>query len=206
MQWAELQPLLRHFSLSEQRKIERAFRLAADLHAGQLRQSGDPYFSHPAAVAAMLAAMGADRDTLIAALLHDAVEDTPITLQEIDERFDGAVASLIEGVTKLCATDVGERPQLNEQIETLRKMFTLMERDVRVMVIKLVDRLHNMRTAEYLSPERRRALAQEDRQAGRRSDRRAEVWGRHDRDIVAAVTTEALFWTTAALLAEAGFP
>jgi len=131
------------------------------LHDGQKRLSGEPYFTHPVAVAKVLAEMGADTDTLIAALLHDTIEDTPATLKDINDAFDGQVASLIEGVTKLYATDLPEKSKLNEQIETLRKMFTLMERDVRIMVIKLADRLHNIRTGSFLPEEKRRVLAQE---------------------------------------------
>ncbi len=138
-----------------------AFELGERLHKGQLRKSGEPYFSHPIAVAHMLADMGADADTLIAALLHDTVEDTPITLAEIDRAFNGDVRVLIDGVTKLSKQDLGEKPTLDGQIETLRKMFTLMEQDVRIMVMKLIDRLHNMQTVEFLPPEQQHALASE---------------------------------------------
>ena len=161
MQWNEFRSHIRHLSTVETDRIQQAFELAKKLHAGQKRQSGDPYFSHPLAVTHILADMHADADTLIAGLLHDTVEDTPITLHEIDTLFHGAVASLIDGLTKLLREDIGEKTTLDEQIETLRKIFTLMEQDVRIMVIKLVDRLHNMQTVEFLSPKNQEALARE---------------------------------------------
>jgi RelA/SpoT family (p)ppGpp synthetase len=160
-QWTDFQRQLRHFSSADQEKIRRAFLLGERLHEGQKRRSGEPYFVHPIAVATMLATLGADTDTLIAALLHDAVEDTPITLEEINKEFNGEVAALIEGVTKLSAAEFSEQPTLNEQVETLRKIFTLMQKDIRVMAIKLVDRLHNVRTISFLPPERQEALARE---------------------------------------------
>ncbi len=131
------------------------------MHEGQVRKSGEPYFVHPIAVSHMLADLSADGDTIIAALLHDTVEDTPLTLEEIDKQFDGEVATLIDGVTKLSSKDIGTSAILNEQIESLRKIFTLMQQDVRIMVIKLYDRLHNMQTVEFLSQQRRTGLAQE---------------------------------------------
>ncbi len=161
MQWQEFRTHLRHIQARELKRVERAFTLGQRLHDGQKRKSGEPYFHHPIAVANMLADMHADADTVIAALLHDTVEDTPITLEEIDEKFDGAVARLINGLTKLKTKDVAMRPTLDENIETLRKIFSLMQEDVRIMVIKLVDRLHNMQTVEFLSPERQKTFAQE---------------------------------------------
>lgn len=161
MQWQEFRSHIRHLPAKDAARIERAFVLGKTVHAGQKRKSGEPYFSHPVAVGHMLADMGADADTLIAALLHDSVEDTPLTLAEIDKLFDGSVATLIDGVTKLGAGDLKSSPKLNEQMESLRKIFTLMQQDVRIMVIKLVDRLHNMQTVEFLSPARQEGLARE---------------------------------------------
>lgn len=159
MQWNSLFPHVRHLTKRDQDRIKEAFDLGEKSHGDQKRKSGELYFTHPIWVAGTLADMGADADTIIAALLHDTVEDTPLTLEEIDTKFNGHVATLIEGVTKLSKSDVADTPDLDEQIETLRKMFTLMEKDVRIMVIKLIDRLHNMLTAEFLPTEKRQALA-----------------------------------------------
>ncbi len=161
MQWNELKSHLRHIAAKDQERIQAAFVMGEKAHAGQKRKSGEPYFTHPIAVAILLADMGADADTLIAALLHDSVEDTELTLEQINNEFDGDVATLIDGVTKLEPSDFAESPTLDDNIETMRKMFTLLEKDVRIMVIKLVDRLHNMETSQYLAPERRMTLAQE---------------------------------------------
>lgn len=160
MQWREFLPHVRHFSQRDQKTIEKAFALGKKKHDGQLRKSGEPYFTHPIAVAEMLAGMGADRDTIMAALLHDTIEDTDLTLEEIDAQCNGDVRTLVEGVTKLTVADLTD-PNTNEQVETLRKMFTLMEKDMRIMVIKLVDRLHNMRTTSFLPEQKRQALAKE---------------------------------------------
>ena len=161
MQWNELKSHLRHIKASDLKRIQEAFELGKQSHEGQKRKSGEPYFTHCIAVTHMLADMGADADTLIAALLHDTVEDTDLTLKEINKRFGGNVSALIDGVTKLEPEDVAGKPTLDDQIETLRKMFTLLEEDVRVMVIKLVDRLHNMQTIEYLSDSRVKGLSLE---------------------------------------------
>ncbi|MBI3619132.1 HD domain-containing protein [Candidatus Peregrinibacteria bacterium] len=163
MQWVEFSQFLRHFSSKQREHIRQAFALGERLHRGQTRRSGEPYFTHPIAVALRLAEAGADVDTIIAALLHDVVEDTPITLDELDMLFDGDVRSLIDGVTKLSAADIADHPNLDEQIESLRKIFTLMQQDLRIIVIKLFDRLHNMQTVQYLPPEKGRALAKETR-------------------------------------------
>ena len=161
MQWQEFRSQIRHLSARDTGRVEKAFQLGKKMHDGQKRRSGEPYFSHPIAVAHMLSDLGGDADTIIAALLHDTVEDTPLTLPEIDEQFNGAVATLIDGVTKLNSDDIPISPKLDEQIETLRKIFTLMEQDIRIMVIKLVDRLHNMQTIEFLAPERQQTMAKE---------------------------------------------
>lgn len=161
MPWSDSKLNVRHLTAREQDRVRQAYELGEKMHDGQTRKSGEPYFNHPVAVAQMLAAIGADADTIIAALLHDTVEDTPLTLAEIEQPFGKAVALLVEGVTKLTRTDVAEMPDMDEQIETLRKIFTLMEGDIRIMVIKIVDRLHNMQTVEFLPPGKQRALAQE---------------------------------------------
>ncbi len=163
MQWNEFQSHVRHFSNRDQECLKEAFDLGKKAHEGQTRFSGEPYFNHPISVANKLADLGADKDTLIAALLHDTVEDTPLTLKKIDEQFDGKVASLIDGVTKLYAEDLQDRKEvqtLDEKIETLRKMFTFMQEDIRIMVIKLADRLHNMQTIEFFPEEKQKSYAQ----------------------------------------------
>ncbi len=161
MQWQELRSHIRHLPARDITRIEKAFALGKKMHEGQKRRSGEPYFNHPIAVSHMLLDLKADADTIIAALLHDTVEDTTLTHAEIERDFGGTVATLIDGVTKLSSQDVEMSPKLDEQIETLRKIFTLMQQDVRIMVIKLVDRLHNMQTVEFLPPERQLLLAKE---------------------------------------------
>ncbi len=161
MQWQEFRTHVRHLPAKDLARVEHAFLLGKKMHGDQKRRSGEPYFMHPVAVAQMLTGLGADPDTIIAALLHDTVEDTPLTLDEIDAQFGGSVASLIDGVTKLSSKDVAMSPKLDEQIETLRKIFTLMQQDIRIMVIKLVDRLHNMQTVEFLPLDRQKLLARE---------------------------------------------
>ncbi len=159
--WAAFQSHIRYLPIASQEKIRRAFERGAEMHASQIRKSGEPYFTHPIAVAHFLADMGADTETIIAALLHDALEDTALSEDEVEEEFGVHIRRMVSALTKLEAEDFPERPTLNDQIETLRKLFTCMQEDVRIMVIKLVDRLHNMQTAEFLAEDRRRALAQE---------------------------------------------
>lgn len=161
MLWREFSFHIRHFPSKDQDAIERAFKLGEKAHAEQTRLSGEAYFTHPIAVAHILIGMGADRDTIIAALLHDTVEDTDVTLEQINNEFGPKVSMLIDGVTKLSEQDVAERPTMNEKIETLRKMFTLMQKDIRIMVIKLADRLHNMQTIAFRKIEKQKMVANE---------------------------------------------
>ena len=128
------------------RLIERAYEVAARLHAGQSRRSGDPYITHPLAVATILAELGMPHDTICAALLHDTVEDTQYTIGQLREDFGDDIAALVDGVTKLDKVKYGDAAQA----ETVRKMVVAMSRDIRVLVIKLADRLHNMRTLRYI--------------------------------------------------------
>jgi GTP diphosphokinase / guanosine-3',5'-bis(diphosphate) 3'-diphosphatase len=128
------------------RLIERAYDVAAPLHAGQVRKSGDPYITHPLAVATILAELGMNHETLCAALLHDTIEDTAYTLTELRRDFGDDIAALVDGVTKLDKVKYGDAAKA----ETVRKMVVAMSRDIRVLVIKLADRLHNMRTLRYL--------------------------------------------------------
>ena len=126
--------------------LERAYDTAARMHANQMRKSGDPYITHPLAVATILADIGMTEPTLVAALLHDTVEDTAYTLDELRADFGDEVALLVDGVTKLDKVQYGD----SAQAETIRKMIVAMSRDIRVLVIKLADRLHNMRTLRYV--------------------------------------------------------
>ena len=139
------------------RLIERAYEVAAHWHAHQKRKSGDPYITHPLAVATILAELGMNTETICAALLHDTVEDTAYTLAELRREFGEDVAALVYGVTKLERVKYGE----SAEAETVRKMVIAMSRDIRVLVIKLADRLHNMRTLRYLPREKQERKARE---------------------------------------------
>ncbi len=139
--------------------IRRAYEVAADRHTGQVRKSGDPYITHPLAVAHILAGYGLDGATVAAALLHDTVEDTDLTLENVRKEFGEEVAALIDGVTKLDRVKFGNREEA--QAATIRKMVVAMARDVRVLLIKLVDRLHNVRTLYALAPEKQERIARE---------------------------------------------
>ncbi len=139
--------------------IEKAYELAAKAHEGQLRRSGDPYIIHPLAVAEILAELEMDTATIIAALLHDVVEDTELTIDDIENMFGEEVAVLVSGVTKLEQIDFSTREE--RQVENIRKMFLAMAKDVRVILIKLADRLHNMRTLKYQPEDRRKEIARE---------------------------------------------
>ena len=141
-------------------KVERAYRFAADYHRDQRRRSGEPYINHPVEVALILAHdLRMDEVTRCAALLHDTVEDTPATKDELVERFGQTVADLVDGVTKLTSIQVSSMDA--KQAWNLRKMFLAMSRDIRVVIIKLADRLHNMRTLAALPPDRRLFKARE---------------------------------------------
>lgn len=129
--------------------LERAYDTAERFHRGQTRKSGDPYITHPLAVTTILADIGMTEPTLVAALLHDTVEDTPYTLEQLRRDFGDEVAVLVDGVTKLDKVKYGD----SAQAETIRKMIVAMSRDIRVLVIKLADRLHNMRTLRYVKAE-----------------------------------------------------
>ncbi|WP_300681778.1 bifunctional (p)ppGpp synthetase/guanosine-3',5'-bis(diphosphate) 3'-pyrophosphohydrolase [Nocardioides sp.] len=126
--------------------LERAYVTAERLHRGQMRKSGDPYITHPLAVTTILAELGMTEPTLVAALLHDTVEDTPYTLEQLTKDFGAEVAQMVDGVTKLDKVQYGD----SAQSETIRKMVVAMSKDIRVLVIKLADRLHNMRTLRYV--------------------------------------------------------
>ncbi|MGH3351357.1 MAG: RelA/SpoT family protein [Nocardioides sp.] len=137
--------------------LERAYVTAERLHGTQMRKSGDPYITHPLAVTTILAELGMTEPTLVAALLHDTVEDTPYTLKELTRDFGEEVAHLVDGVTKLDKVIYGD----SAQAETIRKMVVAMSRDIRVLVIKLADRLHNMRTLRYVPQKSQERSARE---------------------------------------------
>ena len=136
-----------------------AFTYADNAHSGQLRKDGSPYITHPLAVAEIVAELELDTDSIIAALLHDCIEDTGSTHEEIAKLFGAVVADLVEGVTKL--TRVQYTSKEEEQMENLRKMLMAMAKDIRVILIKICDRLHNMRTMEYQSPRKQKEKALE---------------------------------------------
>ena len=149
----------RHHPRTDVGPIEEAHRVAEEMHRGQRRKSGEPYITHPLAVAHILAGYGLDAETIEAALLHDTVEDTELTLAEVTERFGSTVADLIDGVTKL--DRVRFRSKEDQQAATIRKMVIAMAKDVRVLLIKLADRLHNVRTLAALEPEKQQRIAAE---------------------------------------------
>jgi GTP pyrophosphokinase len=146
--------------------IEKAYNQASEAHKGQLRKSGEPYIIHPLCVGIILADLEMDKETIAAGLLHDVVEDTICTKEEIEESFGSDVALLVDGVTKLTAlqlsTEGSKTPeQADMQAQNLRKMFLAMAKDIRVILIKLADRLHNMRTLTHMPPEKQQRIAQE---------------------------------------------
>ncbi len=143
----------------ERDTLQRAYTLAEQAHKGQSRLSGEPYVTHPVAVAGILADLGLDADTLVAALLHDTVEDTDVTREQLSEQFGVHVAKLVDGVTKLGKIHVHSREQA--QAENIRKMLVAMAEDIRVVLIKLGDRLHNMRTVGAHTEERRLRISRE---------------------------------------------
>lgn len=140
-------------------KLTRAYKLAENAHAGQLRNTGEPYIIHPLAVAHILADLELDVDSIVGALLHDVVEDTDCTVGEIAEEFGDGVSIIVDGVTKLGKIQYTTKEE--QQIENLRKMFLAMAKDIRVILIKLADRLHNMRTLKFMPEDKQREKARE---------------------------------------------
>jgi len=149
-------------SESDNLLICRAFNYAYQLHEGQTRKSGEPYIAHPIAVATLLRSLGGDSVTIAAGFLHDVVEDTEVTPEEIEELFGVQVRLLVEGVTKLSKFNFSSTTE--RQAENFRRMFLAMATDIRVIVVKLADRLHNMRTLDHLKPEKQIRISQETRE------------------------------------------
>ncbi len=139
--------------------LDRAFAFARDMHRGQKRESGEPYITHPVMVALILTEMELDMEAIVAGLLHDIVEDTPVTSEDIKRDFGEDVSLLVEGVTKLDKIQFTDKAE--QHVESLRKMFLAMAKDIRVILIKLADRLHNMRTLKNMVPEKRLIKARE---------------------------------------------
>jgi guanosine-3',5'-bis(diphosphate) 3'-pyrophosphohydrolase len=154
--------------------ICRAFKFAYELHEGQYRKSGEPYICHPVAVAGLLRDLGGSSAMIAAGFLHDVVEDTDITIEEIEEHFGAEVRQLVEGVTKLSKFNFKSKTE--SQAENFRRMFLAMAKDIRVIVVKLADRLHNMRTLQFMSEESRRSNAQETRDIFAPLANRLGIW------------------------------
>ena len=154
-QYDELEKTIRTYNPNADfDKIRIAFAYAREKHIHQRRKDGSPYITHPLAVAGIVAEMHLDSESIMAALLHDCIEDTDATHEEIAKMFSPAVAELVEGVTKL--TRVQYISKEEEQMENLRKMLMAMSKDIRVILVKIADRLHNMRTMDYQTAEKQK--------------------------------------------------
>lgn len=157
---APLTKVLSHYLSSKDiERVKEAYRFADQAHLGQFRASGEPYISHPIAVTEICAGWKLDADSLMAALLHDVIEDQDVSKQELAEKFGADVSEIVDGLSKLDRLEFATKAE--QQAESFRKMLLAMARDVRVILIKLADRLHNMRTLDAVSPEKRRRIARE---------------------------------------------
>ncbi len=157
--FAALTHKLDYLEPADTKRVRDAYRFADEAHLGQFRASGEPYITHPIAVAGLCAEWKLDAQAIMAALMHDAMEDCGITKTELIERFGVPVADLVDGLTKLDKLQFSTREE--SQAESFRKMLLAMARDVRVILIKLADRLHNMRTMEAMAPAKRSRIAGE---------------------------------------------
>ena len=155
-----MQAVQRYAPTADLDEIQKAYEYADRKHKNQLRKSGEPYIIHPLCVAIILAELELDKETIVAGLLHDVVEDTVMTDEEIKQEFGAEVALFVDGVTKLGQLSY-DADKVDEQAENLRKMFLAMAKDIRVILIKLADRLHNMRTLKYMTPEKQKEKARE---------------------------------------------
>jgi GTP diphosphokinase / guanosine-3',5'-bis(diphosphate) 3'-diphosphatase len=160
--------------LSDRQLICKAFNFAYKLHDGQRRKSGEPYIAHPIAVAGLLRDLGGSAPMIAAGFLHDVVEDTDVTLEQLEANFGTEVRLLVEGVTKLSNFNFSSKTE--RQAENFRRMFMAMAKDIRVIVVKLADRLHNMRTLEHLKEEKQRRIAQETRDVFAPLANRLGIW------------------------------
>src|SRR3990167_581422 len=150
---------LHYLSENQIEQIHQAYLTALDAHRGQVRQTGEPYITHPVSVACILADMKMDHHSIVAALLHDVIEDTKIQKNDIEKNFGPEVADLVDGVSKLTQIEFISRAQA--QAENFRKMVLAMARDIRVIIVKLADRLHNMRTLSTLPSEKKYRVSKE---------------------------------------------
>lgn len=159
--YAELVELIKqNYSEEDLAIVEKAYRLADDAHKEQKRKSGEPYIIHPISVAIILTTIELDIDTIVAGLLHDVIEDTPMTYEDVANEFSEDIAVLVDGVTKLTQLNYSS-DKVEIQAENLRKMFLAMAKDIRVILIKLADRLHNMRTLQHMKPEKQKEKSRE---------------------------------------------
>ncbi|RYZ76747.1 MAG: bifunctional (p)ppGpp synthetase/guanosine-3',5'-bis(diphosphate) 3'-pyrophosphohydrolase, partial [Proteobacteria bacterium] len=148
-----------YFPAADLELLQKAYTYSERAHEGQIRRSGEPYISHPLGVAAILAELNLDLPTIMTGLLHDTVEDTHATLEEIEKEFGKSVSELVDGVTKI--SKMNFRNTHEKQGENIRKMIVAMGKDVRVILVKLADRLHNMRSLNHMPPEKQARIAQE---------------------------------------------
>ena len=169
--FAALTVKLDYLDAADIRRVREAYRFADEAHLGQFRASGEPYITHPIAVAGLCADWKLDAQAIMAALMHDAMEDCGVTKAELIERFGAPTADLVDGLTKLDKLQFSTREE--SQAESFRKMLLAMSRDVRVILIKLADRLHNMRTMDAMAPAKRAAHRRARRSRSTRRSRTA---------------------------------
>jgi len=158
-QYELVERVLSYDPKADETLLNRAYVYAMKAHGTQKRASGDPYFSHPLEVAAILTDLKLDDATIVTALLHDVIEDTPITRAEIDQLFGPEIGTLVDGLTKIRRLDLVTKKA--EQAENFRKLLVAISSDIRVLLVKLADRLHNMRTLEHMKPDSRQRISEE---------------------------------------------